>query len=228
MLNRYLFLALSCMLFSFSAAFAQAFRKGSLLVSISGGDTYANFSTCNRGNGEVKGDNQNMDGIRDPLIIEYGITDQIGIGFSSGVDYYKVDPVAFYGFQSAHEKVRIATKEITGDVNYHFFTSNVIDLSCYGSLGLFNTSFEDKTMGNNKNKSTGGIARAGTRARVYVYKGLAVMFMFSTFTSSATAKYSTETTAGKAYNTNIKGYATEFGLSYHIKPKLPKGPALKK
>lgn len=224
MLHRYLFLALCFTVFGFSSAFAQSFRKGSLLVSISGGDTYANFSTSHRGNNEIKAEKQNMAGIRDPLIVEYGVTDQIGIGFSSGVDYYKVDPLKFYGYNSLHKKIEVATGEVTGDLNYHFFTTNVFDLCLYGSAGLFSTSFDDNTLGENKNNSVGGILRAGTRARIYVYKGVAIMFMWSTFTSSATPKFDDETTAGKAYNTNIKGYATEFGLSYHIKPKSGRRP----
>ena len=61
-------------------SFAQSFKKGSLTVSLSEGTTYSTFSTNTTtpsGNERYAG---NITGNRDPITIEYGLTNHWGLG----------------------------------------------------------------------------------------------------------------------------------------------------
>lgn len=199
----------------------RCFKKGTLLISVTGGDTYGTFATRQKGNTENKGKSEKMDGIRDPLVVEYGFTDKIGAGFSLGGDYYSVDPRAFYGYPTWKDKIKIETSEITADLHYHFLTTKRLDFTMYGSVGIFGATFTDKSMGPKYTyASTGAIARAGAQMRIYVYKNCAISFMFSSFTSSASPKMASEGNFAKNVNTNIRGYATEFGICYRVPSHL--------
>ncbi|MCP2938071.1 hypothetical protein NK983_35785, partial [Salmonella enterica subsp. enterica serovar Typhimurium] len=74
------------------AAKSQCFRKGSLLVSISEGSTFANYTTNDvSGSKPVLRHSEFMRGDRDPLILEYGLSQHIGVGLSAGTDLYQIN-----------------------------------------------------------------------------------------------------------------------------------------
>lgn len=206
-----LFLGFSC-----ENAMAQSFRKGTLLMAISEGETYADFSTRNTAaSGDQKAvQKKHMCGIRDPFFFEYGITNRWGVGLSSGLDIFKVDKQTFYGMQGAGQ-VEVLAAEQTFDINYHLFSSKRFDLSLFGSAGMFNVSFKDNS---NRYKTFGGIVRTGTRARYYFYRNIGVLAMFSTYTASCTPKFNDETNVARKYNTTLSGCAIEFGLCYKLVP----------
>jgi len=198
---------------------AQAFKKGSLLVSITEGWTTANYTTrdinspvpTTLAEGEVGG-------IRDPLIIEYGLTNKFGIGLSSGTDVFKVNPSRFYNFRiPGNEAAEVKTSELTFDLNYHYMVTKKLDLSAFTSLGVFSVAFEgSKDDFKYKYEATGGIVRFGTKARYYVYKRFGVMGMASLFSGSGTPDKEKRNTIGNAYSTNLTGYAFELGLCFRF------------
>lgn len=207
----------------------KAFRKGSLLVSISEGSTSADYSTNFIKNPElpesdVKTDNPpgvhttKMDGIRDPLFIEFGLSDRWGIGLSTGNDIFKVDPAKYYGFKLPENKTVTAnTSEFTFDVNYHVFTRAKTDISIYSSVGSFGVAFNGKEGDYDyKYNAKGGIIRLGTKARYYFYKRLGVLGMVSYYSGSASPEDVKGNTVGTNVNTSIKGYALEFGLCFRF------------
>src|SRR6476469_843484 len=77
--------------FSYHDADGQAFRKGSLLISLSEGATYSHFTTRNDNPYNDGKSTEQINGDRDPLIVEYGLTDRWGIGLSSGGDIYHMN-----------------------------------------------------------------------------------------------------------------------------------------
>ena len=86
---------------------AQAYRKGSLSISISEGHTLANYRTNDISSGkEVLVNEDVIIGIRDPLVIEYGISNRWSVAVSSGNDIFTVNPSKFYGFYGDVSKKR--------------------------------------------------------------------------------------------------------------------------
>jgi hypothetical protein len=199
-------------------AYAQAFRKGSLVVSLSEGATYSKFKTSNSAdpyNDVIT--TQNINGDRDPLIIEYGITDRWGIGLTSGGDIYRVNPSTLYNFQTTKGDIQAITGEFTVDANYHFYITKRVDLSGFGSVGLSGISIQ----GNDGDhayeyKAGGGIIRVGAKAKYYVLKRFGIMGMVSAFSTNLSPDGAKENTMGQYSYTSIKGFAWELGLCYRI------------
>lgn len=204
---------------------AQAFKKGCLLLSISEGSTSANYSTTNHSANLNNLDGKStafyssdLDGIRDPLFIEFGLSNRWGIGLSSGNDLFTINPTNFYSFQRAENKTITAkTSEFTFDINYHFYTRKRVDFSAYTSLGSFGVAFSGKDGDQSFNyNAKGGIARLGVKARYYFWKRLGVMGMLSTYTGTASPDGISGNTVGSNTTTTIKGTAMEFGLCFRF------------
>jgi hypothetical protein len=212
---------------------AQSFKKGKFLISISEGTTRANFSTRMLGkDGKEKTYSENMDGIRDPLIIEYGITDKIGLGLSCGNDIFKVDPSVFYGFSlPSQKKVEAYTSEFNFEFNYHMLSNKRFDISSFATMGTFSVAIKGKESfkpsaeesGLNEfsydYKAKGSIIRTGVRAKYYFYKRLGVLAMASVYSGSCSPEDVKTNTVGNGYSTQISGYALEFGFCCHLGKK---------
>jgi hypothetical protein len=200
----------------------QAFHKGALLLSISEGSTSATYSTSNVRNSPtaVLHFSKQMDGIRDPLFIEYGLSNRWGIGLSQGNDLFTVNAHDYYGYHTAGDKpLDVKTSELTLDLNYHFLVRKRIDWCIYGSAGLFGVSYLDNTPafdGTNNYKAKGGITRVGSKLRYYFWKRLGVLVMVSAYSGNANPLQSPGFTENQGYSTKISGTATEFGLCFRF------------
>lgn len=187
-------------------------------MSLSEGSTYSTYTTTNTtaaaGDGVKQGDNN---GCRDPLAIEYGLSDKWGVGLNLGTDIYNVNPSSFYNFQTTTNNVKAFMSEFTLEANYHFFTADKIDLSGFVSLGLASVSINEKDGDAvNKYNAGGGIARIGAKGRYYLTRRLGVLAILSAFSANCSTKGDTGNTVANNYSTSIKGHALEFGLCYRI------------
>lgn len=210
-----------------SDMYAQAFKKGAFLISISEGGVNAHYNTNNKSivandiNPETPTSSRDyLSGIRDPLIIEYGITNRIGIGFAAGGDIWKIDPKK-YGINAPGEKINILTKEFTFDLSYHILVTRNVDWTIYGSIGGFSVLFNENFNGKEQNYyADGHILRTGSLIRYYVFKRWAVLGMVSLYDSKAAPKEERakieENNLPHDYATRIKGWAFEFGISFRI------------
>lgn len=219
-------------LFLFGTIQGQSFKKGSLNVSLSGGSTSAHYATKYKSDltkGSPSG--KNMEGVRDPLILEYGITDRWGIGMSCGNDLFDIDPSTFYGFSLPdNKKITAKTSELNFDLHYHIYSNSFFDFSTFTSVGTFGVGFSGKAslMTNGESVSAepseyrydarGKIARIGTCTRLYVFKRFAVMHLLSVYTGQAKASglHRKNSNIGQGYTTRISGYASEIGLSFRL------------
>jgi len=206
---------LLAVLFSCLAS-AQTFNKGSLLLSVSEGSTYANYVTANNGiaNDVVQGGHH---GTRDPFFLEYGLSKHWGIGIDLGTDIYNINSSHYYGLQTATNSVKPFMSEMAVEGNYHFFTTKKADFSAFTSAGLSSVTFK----GNNADApysyaASGSIIRIGGKARYYVFKRLGIVGMLSAFSSSCSTKGTDGNTLANNYVTSIQGVALEFGLCYRI------------
>lgn len=201
-------------LLGMSASAQVAFRRGSLMVSLSEGSTISNYSTRNINTGERH--SICTPGDRDPIIIEYGISNRWGLGISSGNDVYKIKPGA-YGFRTSGDVVTSKTSEFTFDGTYHVFVNKRLDLSVYGSIGFFSVNVKGKDGDNAYNyTSNGNIFRVGTRARYYFWKRLGATGMISSYAANSTPKDVRGNTVGNSYSTSMNGFTIEMGLCYRI------------
>ena len=198
---------------------AQSFKKGTFLVGLSEGSTTANYTTrdFNKSNIQTIYKSE-VDGERDPLCIEFGLTNKWGIGLSSGTDIFKVNPSRYYGFRLPNnEPIKVSTSELTVDINYHYFINKKLDLSAYSSVGLFSLAYKGQISDVSYNhQSSGAIVRVGTKARYYFCKRIGVMGILSTYSGTASAKGNKENTVGKNTATTITGRALEFGLCFRF------------
>jgi len=206
---------LSCIHLSLNA---QAYRKGSLLISLSEGSTFADYSTNDvSGKKPTRVNSQFMCGDRDPFIIEYGLTNKWGIGLSSGTDIFKVNSATFYNVSTADNTMKVSTSELTFDVNYHVFVNKRLDLSVFVSTGLFSANSKSTAGDVSYNYSSGGtILRAGTKARYYFWKRLGAFGMISSYSASGSPKNVKDNTVGKNYATSVTGMAVEAGFCFRI------------
>ncbi len=214
-----------------NTAGAQSFRKGSVLISISEGTSYTTFSTSapfenTTGSSNNSGSNNggdvlhtgNITGARDPLTIEYGLTDHWGLGINMGGDIYHAEASKYYGFQCKNNDIKIITSELTLDANYHFFVTRHFDLAAFASLGFSSVSFKGNDGDHAYNYNAGGLlVRTGTKARYYITKRFGVIGMLSTFATSNSTEGQKGNTVGNNYTTTIKGSAIEFGLCYRVR-----------
>lgn len=212
---------------------AQSFKQGSFNISLSGGSTTANYGTKNTGDGKYgSGSKKTIEGIRDPLILEYGLTKRWGIGMSLGNDIFEVDPMVYYGFSlPSGKKVVANTSEFNFDLSYHIYSNERFDFSTFTSIGSFSVNFTGKetvpSTGeaqlpqdfNYNYTAKGHIGRIGTRAKFYVFKRIAILSMLSVYSGNASTGKSncSNTNVGNNFSTKITGYATEIGLSFRIR-----------
>lgn len=220
-MKKQLILAFSFLVFLATAVNAQmAFKKGCLLLSISEGSTTAQYSTNNTSFNCLPPTKQSskMDGIRDPLFIEFGLSNRWGIGLSTGNDLFDVDPNKYYGFGlSENKKVNVKTSEFTFDVNYHLYTRKHIDWSIYTSMGSFGVAFSGKDAETSYNyNAKGGIIRVGSKLRYYFWKRLGALAMVSKYSGTASPDGVKGNTVGMNTATTISGYALEFGLCFRF------------
>lgn len=199
---------------------AQAFRKGSLLISLSEGSTWANVSTTDMSDAKhpLLMHQENIHGARDPIIIEYGITSRWSLGLSSGTDFYEINPYDYYGFKRTDDKkIKATTGEFNLDGNYHFLVTKKLDLSAFVSLGFYSVSLKEQEFSDSKPyvyKSNGGIYRTGLKARYYFFKHFGVFGMYSVHSASSSPKDVEGNTVGQNYSTKICGNALEAGLCF--------------
>ncbi|MBI3519233.1 MAG: hypothetical protein HY062_07725 [Bacteroidetes bacterium] len=200
------------------SANAQAYRKGSFLISISEGSTLANYSTKDiSGKTPVLIHRECLPGVRDPLMIEYAVANRWGIGLSSGTDVFNVNPSSYYGFSTSNNQVKVSTSEFTFDINYHVFVNKRLDLSVFASTGLFSIAIKGHDNDNYYNHSSNGtIVRYGTRARYYFWKRLGAIGMISSYIANCSPKEVKGNTEAKSYSTSINGMAIEMGLCYRL------------
>lgn len=197
---------------------AQAFRKGSLLVSISEGSTYSNFKTTdNTPNKPAVVKSDVMPGTRDPLIVEYGLSNKFSIGLTSGTDVYNINTTKFYGVDNGNKLAKLNTSEFTVDCGYHFFVNKRLDLSVFTAMGVFSVAMKGGS-GDVAYKYTanGNIVRVGMRARYYFFRRLGAFGMLSSSAANATTKGIKGNTAANNYSTCINGFTIEAGLCFRI------------
>lgn len=208
-----------CLVVGFnSTTYAQAFRKGSLTISISEGSTFANYSTDDIGGPKpVPVYHEFTPGLRDPLVIQYGVSNRWSIGLSSGNDVFTVNPSKFYGFSTSDNKVDVKTSELTFDVNYHVFVNKRLDLSVFASTGMFSIKMKGND-GDNfySHESNGTIVRYGTKAHYYFWKRLGAVGMISSYLANSSPKDVKGNNEAKTYATKINGVAIEAGFCYRI------------
>jgi hypothetical protein len=206
--------------FSYSTQ-AQAYRKGSLLISVSEGSTWAHYTTNNiLANDETTPTTHGggcTGGTRDPFIIEYGLSKRWSIGLTSGADIFKVKSANLYGFGEPDQTIKVTTGEFTIDCGYHVFVNKRLDLSVSTSVGMFSTGFNESTSDvTTKYKANGNIIRFGTRARYYFFRRLGAFGMASTYFANSSPKDVKANTVANTYSTKINGFALEAGLCFRI------------
>jgi hypothetical protein len=198
-----------------ATASAQAFHKGALLISLSEGRTFTDYSTTNTSTNAVTQGHVNGD--RDPLTIEYGVSKCWGIGINMGGDVLPVNPTPYYGFQAYNDKAKVITAELTLDVHYHFLLTHRTDLSAFYSFGRSNVNLQ----GNNGDtryqyNAQGGIMRLGAEGRYYFCKHFGVLAMVSAFSSNCSTKDVKGNTVANNYSTGISGCAWELGICFRL------------
>lgn len=230
-----------CLLIGQSALHAQkAFQRGSLMVSISEGSTIGNYKTTGsstssasatgmtyRSSGPVAEDDSHptthhhcTPGTRDPLIIEYGITNKVSLGITTGNDIFNVKPSQFYGFTLTDDNtVKVKTSEVTFDGAYHFYVNKRLDLSAFGGAGFFSVAFNTKEQSDSKLYSytaNGSIVRGGLRVRYYFFRHLGAFGQISSYAGKCSPGGVKTNTVAQDYKTQISGSTIEAGLCYRF------------
>lgn len=209
----------------------KAFYKRCLVTSITGGPSKVLFTTRDNDGNLVKSDLEN--GVIDPLIMEYGLTDKIGIGFSRGGENYNIDANSYYktNFSDQEKMMWTSTKYLTADVSYHPYTTKRFDVSVFASLGYFKLSGNVyKQLANGgydwcsaplySNESKGAIVRTGVRSRFYFSKRFGLMAMAYAFDGYAKQKRQPSEVSDQpnnsGFSTMLVGGGMEFGLCFRI------------
>jgi len=214
----YTALSFSLVIASISPASAQAFRKGSLLISVTEGSTHAQFTTFDQtapAHSDIS--NVRLNGDRDPLIIEYGLSSRWGIGLNMGGDVFPINPSTYYAVHTNDNK--LTTSEISVEGNYHFFVTDKVDIAACGSLGLASVYFNgtDGDGAKRTYNAGGGIARASVKSRYYFWRRLGAVAMLSAYSSSCTPDPNHGSNVAVQTTTRITGWAYEMGLCYRIR-----------
>lgn len=214
--SRILFIV--CALLSSAYAHAQCFRKGSLLISVSEGSTFSNYTTNDVGGPKpVLVHSEFIRGDRDPLIVEYALTKRLGIGMSAGTDIFRVNGARFYQVDAGGNSMKVFTNELTFDVNYHVFVNKRLDLSVFLSSGLFTINYKNKQGDIDRQyNASGNILRFGTKARYYFWKRLGAFGMVSSYAGTTSPKNVKGNTIAQNYSTSVDGMAIEAGLCFRI------------
>lgn len=199
-------------------AYSQSFRKGSILIGLTEGSTTSTFSTGGDLNPAYPVHHEPIDGVRDPLSFEYGISNHWGIGINAGGDIFIINPNTFYGTRGLPTQVKAITSEFTLDASYHFFVNQRNDLSITGSLGTSSVSIKGGSDdGKYQYGANGGILRIGIHARHYFCRRIGVLGMLTSYSSTYSPKAAEGNTFGNNYSTSVKGYAVEFGLCLRVR-----------
>ncbi len=216
--SRALLVVCSLACFAPVSADAQCYRKGSLLISVSEGSTFSNYTTNDvSGNKPVLMHSEFICGDRDPLIMEYALTNRLGLGMSAGTDIFKVNASKFYHAETIGNTMKMFTNELTVDMNYHVFVNKRLDLSVFLSAGLFNVNYTDKQSdADQRYNASGSILRVGTKARYYFWKRLGAFGMLSSYAGTTSPKQVKGNTIGQNYSTSVDGMAIEAGLCFRI------------
>ncbi|HTB07494.1 MAG TPA: hypothetical protein VK806_11130 [Bacteroidia bacterium] len=197
---------------------AQAFRKGAFIINLSEGWTGGTYQTTSIGEGQKNIVIGHEDGNRDPIAIEYGISKHIGIGLSSGTDFYFIDPMKYYQFSANTNTVKATTTDFTLDGYYHFMTTAKTDFSVVASFGSSSVgmqgSYSDESY---QYMSKGNIARLGVHARFYVGGHIGFLVMASIFSMTNSTNGVNGNSVGSGYTTTISGSAFEMGLCFRFK-----------
>jgi len=208
-----------------------SFYKKCLVTSVTGGPSSAIYSTRTNDNKAVHTDK--LRGSIDPLIMEYGISDRLGIGFSRGGENYDVNINDFYKANApeGHEYMWTSTKYLTLDFSYHPFVTKRIDVSLFSSIGYYTVS--GNWYNNSYNTSPaysepfsfsyrgkGAVARAGVRTRIYLTKRFGVMGMLYAFNGYAKERQKPSTISdapnNTGYSTMLTGAGAEFGICFRL------------
>lgn len=203
----------------------KAFYKKCLVTSITGGPSRALFTTYTNDGEKVHSDMAN--GQIDPLIMEYGLTDKIGIGFSRGGENYSIDADKFYraDLPEYSSTMWTSTKYLTADISYHPYCTKRLDVSLFGSTGIFKVTGDVYKMGEwcdplYNYTGRGAIVRAGVRSRFYFTKRFGVMAMAYGFNGIVKAKHIAGSVSDQknnsGYTTNVAGGGLEFGICFRI------------
>lgn len=229
---RYLLLVVGLLQIGFSS-FAQQkkFHRGAILVSLSEGRTSTFLHTEGTSNVPVDGvGGQWQDGDRDPLTVEYGISDKLGLGFNLGTDILRVDPSKLFGFYTQSNSIQVFMSEMTADVHFHLVNTIKHDLSVFSSLGIASVDFSGNDYQNIYSlpstevaqsthynyHASGWIRRAGFKYKYYFGKRVGIMFMGSLFSANCTPekKYLDQVAP---IQTQLKGGAWELGPCFRFK-----------
>lgn len=190
--------------FSFSAnSQSLAFRKGSFQINVTEGSTFTNYSTTNLETSV--GEGGHTIGCRDPLQLEYGLTNRWGIGISMGTDLYTLNG---YEFTQVHG----TTTEFTLDASYHFFVTPKVDLAGVASWGSSTLNFKGGTGDNSFSYATkGDIGRIGIHGRFFILGHFGITAMVTAFSETGVQQ-----ATGNAYSVSMWGLAKELGFCYRI------------
>ena len=195
---------------------AQSFNKGSLLVSLSEGSTYTHYVVTDNSTSPGITKDYNLNGDRDPIILEYGISRKWGIGILMGGDVFHINPSSYYSVNSNDKKV--ITSELTLEGNYHFYNTRKWDLAACLGIGVagvnFNGSLGDGTTA--KYSAGGQIIRLSGKARYYLLNRIGILGILSTYAENCSPCPETNNNFDKHTSTTITGIAYEFGLCYRI------------
>lgn len=209
-------IALSFVTVSAISAYGQAFHKGSFLVNLSEGKSYATYTTNDVVTG--KGESSYMEGDRDPIALEYGLSSHWGIGISVGEDFYYLNPASFYSFGTEADKVKSTSSELTIDCSYHFSVTPNTDLSLVASLGTSSVSMKGNISDYSyQYTANGGIIRLGVHARFFVFKHFGLLAMVSTYSLTDNTHGVKGNTVSNGYSTAINGITIEGGVCYRFK-----------
>jgi hypothetical protein len=207
----------------------KAFYKRCLVTSITGGPSRALFTTYN--DDGVKQNSNLETGRIDPFIMEYGLTDKIGVGFSHGGENYDIDANAYYkaNMPQDNKTMWASTKYLTADLSYHPYTTKRLDVSLFGSVGCFkvfgeiyqqNMDWCHPTDALYSYEGHGGIVRGGVRSRYYFSKRFGVMAMGYAFNGVAKEKRKPSPITDQPNNsgnwTILAGAGMEFGICFRI------------
>lgn len=197
-----------------------SFHKGAFRINLSEGSTNSTYTTTDI-NTHGRENSQHFMGDRDPLQLEYGLSNHWGIGITLGNDIFNnVNSSAFYGFQTPTDLVTAKTSELTIDGSYHFFVTQVSDFSVVGSIGsasvLIQGGNSDETY---KYNTGGGIIRLGLHARCFIFRYVGVVAMISAYSENVSPEGVKGNTAGTNYSTSISGFDIEGGLCFRFSRK---------
>jgi hypothetical protein len=206
-------------IFALSAvqASGQAFHQGSFQLNLSEGWSFSRYTTNDLNTKAIEGGGY-YEGDRDPFSLEYGLSSHWGIGVSSGIDIFQINPSAMYAFSTPVNKVKSTSSEFTFDCSYHFLLTEKADLSVVASFGTSSVSFKGNISDNAyQYTAMGGIIRLGVHARYYIWKHFGILAMLSTYSSTDSPLGVKCNAVGSNYSTSIRGASLEFGMCYRFK-----------